>query len=183
MQTPNALHDWLAEEETVAARLAAGVGPGVATREQIQGLSGLQALQAMLAGQLPYPTIARTLDFQLMAVGEGHAVFQGKPGAAHLNPMGTVHGGWFATLLDSALGCAVQSRLPAGRGYTTAELGVNLVKALTPAVPRVRAEGRVLHCGRQLATAEARLLGPDGTLYAHATTTCLVFELPAQSRA
>jgi len=68
--------------------------------------------------------------------------------------------------------------MPPGRGYTTAELGVNLVKALTPRVPRVRAEGRVLHCGRQLATAEARLVGPDGTLYAHATTTCLVFEMP-----
>src|SRR5256885_12565224 len=86
--------------------------------------------------------------------------------------------GWFATLLDSALGCAVHTCMPPGRGYTTAELGVNLVKALTPRVPRVRAEGRVLHCGRQLATAEARLVGPDGTLYAHATTTCLVFEMP-----
>jgi len=70
-----------------------------------------------------------------------------------------------------------------GRGYTTAELGINLVKAITPKVQRVRAEGRVIHCGRQLATAEARLVGPDGTLYAHATTTCLVFDLPAQSRA
>ena len=92
--------------------------------------------------------------------------------------MGTVHGGWFATVLDSALGCAVHSMLPAGRGYTTAELSVNIVKALTPKAGPVRAEGKVLHCGRQLATAEARLFGADGTLYAHATTTCLVFELP-----
>ena len=108
-------------------------------------------------------------------------MFQGKPGPAHLNPMGGVHGGWFATLLDSALGCAVHTTMPVGRGYTTAELGVNLVRGLSPKVQRVRAIGEVLHCGRQLATATARLVGPDGTLYAHATTTCLVFELRAQS--
>ena len=96
--------------------------------------------------------------------------------------MGTVHGGWFATLLDSALGCSIHTRMEPGRGYTTAELGINLVKAITPKVQRVRAEGRVIHSGRQLATAEARLVGPDGTLYAHATTTCLVFDLPAQSK-
>src|SRR3989344_3809846 len=105
-----------------------------------------------------------------------------RPRAEHLNPMGTVHGGWFATLLDSALGCSIHTRMEPGRGYTTAELGINLVKAITPKVQRVRAEGRVIHSGRQLATAEARLVGPDGTLYAHATTTCLVFDLPAQSK-
>jgi uncharacterized protein (TIGR00369 family) len=92
-----------------------------------------------------------------------------------------VHGGWFATLLDSALGCAVHTRLPAGRGYTTVELGINLLKALTPKVQRVRAEGKVVHFGRQLATAEARLYGPDGTLFAHGTTTCMVFDLPTKS--
>ena len=92
--------------------------------------------------------------------------------------MGGIHGGWYATMLDSALGCAVHTLMPAGRGYTTAELGVNLVKAINPTkTPRVRAEGKVIHCGRQLATAEARIIGPDGTLYAHATTTCLVFDL------
>jgi uncharacterized protein (TIGR00369 family) len=91
--------------------------------------------------------------------------------------MGTVHGGWFATLLDSALGCAVHTKMPPGRAYTTAELSVNIVRALTPKVQRVRAIGRVIHCGRQLATAEAQLVGPDGTLYAHATTTCLVFDM------
>jgi len=177
------LEQWLAHEREVAARLDAGAGPGVARPEQIAGLTGLQQMQALLRGELPYATIARTLDFLLVEVDEGRAVFQGTPGQTHLNPMGTVHGGWYATLLDSALGCAVHTRMVPGRGYTTAELGVNLVKAITPKVQRVRAEGRVLHCGRQLATAEARLVGPDGTLYAHATTTCLVFDLPAQSRA
>jgi uncharacterized protein (TIGR00369 family) len=132
----------------------------------------------MLRGEIPYAAIAKTLDFTLMEVSEGVAVFQGTPLAQHLNPLGTIHGGWFATLLDSALGCSVHTMMPPGRGYTTAELSVNYVKALTPRVARVRAQGKVIHCGRQLATAEARLVGPDGTLYAHATTTCLVFEIP-----
>jgi uncharacterized protein (TIGR00369 family) len=169
---------WLAEEAAVHARLRSGPGPGVARRDQVAGLSGLQLMQAMLDGKLPYAAIAETLDFTVISVAPGQAVFQGTPRAQHLNPLGTVHGGWFATLLDSALGCAVHTLMPPGRGYTTAELGVNMVKALTPQVQRVRAEGRVIHCGRQLATAEARLVGADGTLYAHATTTCLVFDLP-----
>jgi len=177
MSKMDQLETWLAQEREVAQRLAAGVGCGVATPEQVAGRSGLELMQAMLRGELPYAPIARTLDFQLIEVDEGRAVFQGTPGPAHLNPMGTVHGGWYATLLDSALGCAVHTKMPPGRAYTTAELGVNLVKAIGTKVQRVRAEGRVLHSGRQLATAEARLFGPDGTLYAHATTTCLVFEL------
>ena len=182
MTSSNKLEQWLAQEREILARIDAGPGPGVARPDQIAGLTGLQLMQAMLRGDLPYAAIAKTLDFLIVEVDEGRAVFQGTPGIAHLNPMGTVHGGWFATLLDSALGCAVHTRMQPGRGYTTAELGVNLVKAITPKVPRVRAEGRVIHCGRQLATAEARLVGPDGTLYAHATTTCLVFDMPAQSK-
>ena len=172
----DSLQEWLAQEERVLGAMRGGAGVGVARREQVAGLSGLDMMQAMLRGELPYPPIAETLDFTLVAVGEGTATFQGRPLERHLNPLGTVHGGWFATLLDSALGCAVHTRMPAGRAYTTAELGVNLVRALSPQVPRVRAIGQVLHAGRQLATAEARLVGPDGTLYAHATTTCLVFE-------
>jgi uncharacterized protein (TIGR00369 family) len=123
--------------------------------------------------------MAKTLDFMMIEVGPGLAIFQGTPGVQHLNPLGTVHGGWFASLLDSALGCAVHTLIPPGRGYTTADLSVKLVKAITPKVPRVRAIAKVLHCGRQLATAEAQLVGPDGTLYAHASTACLVFETPS----
>ena len=176
--TPSSLESWLAEESVVLARLNAGPGPGVARPEQVAHLSGMELLQAMLRGELPYAAIAKTLDFTIIEVGEGRAVFQGSPGPTHLNPMGGIHGGWYATMLDSALGCAVHTLMPPGRGYTTAELGVNLVKAIHPTkTPRVRAEGRVIHCGRQLATAEARIVGPDGTLYAHATTTCLVFDL------
>jgi uncharacterized protein (TIGR00369 family) len=178
MTDTDRLAAWIAEEEVVAARLDAGPGPGVPRPEQIAGKTGLEIMQALLQGEIPYAAIAKTLDFTLISIGPGTAVFQGTPLARHLNPLGTIHGGWFATLLDSALGCAVHTMMPAGRGYTTAELGVNLVKALTPKVQRVRAEGKVIHCGRQLATAEARLVGADGTLYAHATTTCLVFEIP-----
>jgi uncharacterized protein (TIGR00369 family) len=176
------LEQWLQQEQTVRERMARGPGPGVATREQIAGKNGLQVMQAMLNGELPYAAIAQPLDFVLVEVSEGRAVHQGTPGNNHLNPMGTVHGGWFATLMDSSLGCAIHSLMPVGRGYTTAELSINIVKALTPKVQRVRTEGRVLHCGRQLATAEVRLVGPDGTLYAHGTCTCLVFDLPPQSK-
>lgn len=177
-QTTSVLDAWLAEEAEVKARLDAGPGPGVARPDQVAHLSGMELIQAMLRGELPYAAIGKTLDFSIMAVSAGRAVFQGRPGPAHLNPMGGIHGGWYATILDSALGCAVHTMMPVGRGYTTAELGVNLVKAINPAkTPRVRAEGTVIHCGRQLATAEARIVGPDGTLYAHATTTCLVFEM------
>ena len=170
------LETWLAEEATIQQQLSQGPGPGLADPDQTRGLSGLDILQRSMAGELPYSTMSQTLDFVLISVGDGCATFQGTPSAKHLNPMGTVHGGWFATLLDSALGCAVWTKMPAGRLYTTTELSVNLVRALTPQVPRVRAIGQVIHCGRQLATAEARLVGPDGTLYAHATTTCLVFD-------
>jgi uncharacterized protein (TIGR00369 family) len=179
MAEMNTLEAWLAQEQEVLARLNAGAGAGVARPEQVAGLSGLETLQAMLRGELPYPPIVKTLDFNLMEVEPGKAVFQGTPGPAHLNPMGTIHGGWYATLLDSALGCAVHTMMPAGRGYTTAELSVNLVRGINGKAPRVRAEGKVIHCGRQLATAEARLYGPDGTLFAHGTTTCLVFDLPS----
>ena len=178
MTTENQLEAWLAQEQKIREALALGPGAGVARLEQIAGKNGLEVMQSMLRGELPFAAIAKTLDFSLLEVSEGRALFQGTPGPAHLNPMGGIHGGWYATLLDSALGCAVHTLMPAGRGYTTAELSVNIVKAISPKVARVRAEGKVIHCGRQLATAEARLFGPDGTLYAHATTTCLVFELP-----
>ena len=176
------LSAWLTQESEVVARLQQGPGPGVARPEQLAGKTGLELMQGMLSAEIPYAAIAKTLDFCLIEVSAGVAIFQGTPGTAHLNPMGTVHGGWYATLLDSALGCAVHTLMPAGRAYTTAELSVNIVRALPLKVQRVRAEGKVIHCGRQLATADARLVGPDGTLYAHATATCLVFDIPAQSR-
>ncbi|MBD9664899.1 uncharacterized protein (TIGR00369 family) [Variovorax beijingensis] len=180
MAEPHAtLNAWIAQEAEIVQRLEAGPGPGLARPEQVAGKTGLEMMEAMLRAEIPYAAIAKTLDFALLEVSPGRAVFQGTPLAQHLNPLGTIHGGWIATLLDSALGCSVHTMMPAGRAYTTAELSVNYVKGLTPKVQRVRAEGKVIHCGRQLATAEARLVGPDGTLYAHATTTCLVFETPS----
>ena len=134
------LQQWIADGEASDERMMRA-GPGVASPAQWAGKTGLEQMQAMLAGELPFAPIARTLDFSLIAVGPGTALFQGAPGPAHFNPMGGVHGGWFATLLDSALGCAVHTMMPPGRGYTTAELSVNYVRGLSPKVGRVRAEG------------------------------------------
>lgn len=180
MATEATQSGWDIERAAVVERMRAGGGrPGVTDRAQAAGRSGLEMLQAMLSGELPFPYIAETLDFSLIEVGAGRAVFQGTPQLKHYNPMGTVHGGWYATLLDSALGCAVQASLPAGRAYTTVEIGVNIVRAASHQSGPLRAIASVLHSGRQLATAEGRIVGPDGKLYAHATTTCLVFETGA----
>ena len=173
------LTEWMEESAAVRAKLLAGGGkPGLATAEGVYGKTGMQIMQAMLDGELPYAHIAETLDFALIAVEPGKATFQGTPQFKHYNPLGTVHGGWYATLLDSAVGCAVHTLMPAGRGYTTAELSINIVRAASQQTGPLRAIGTVIHCGKQLATAEGRIVGPDGKLYAHATTTCLVFELP-----
>jgi uncharacterized protein (TIGR00369 family) len=138
----------------------------------------MAVFEAMLEGEVPPAPIGAVMDFVLIEVEPGRAVFQGRPGARFFNPLGTVHGGWYATLLDSALGCCIHAALPAGKGYTTLELKVNMIRALTNKVPLVRAEGRVIHLGGQTATADARLIGPDGKLYAHGSTTCLVFARP-----
>lgn len=168
---------WNDQLAAVLARAAArGAQPGLATPEQVAGKSGLEVMQTMLAGDLPFPHIMATLDFHLVEVAEGKAVFQGTPQLMHYNPLGSVHGGWYATMLDSALGCAVHTAMPAGFAYTTAELSVNIVRAASMKSGPLRAIGTVIHSGRQLATAEARIVGPDGKLYAHGTTTCLVFE-------
>jgi uncharacterized protein (TIGR00369 family) len=132
-------------------------------------------MRKLIAGDFPPPPIAELMDFTLVEVDDGRAVFRGIPGEQHLNPIGSVHGGFAATLLDSALGCAVQTTLPAGVGYSTLELSVNLVRGITPATGPVLAEGRVVHAGRRTATAEARLTAEDGgALLAHAKTTCLI---------
>jgi uncharacterized protein (TIGR00369 family) len=181
MSSGDTLARWMAEEEAIRARFARA--PGFARPEQAEGRSGMQLFEAMLAGEIPRPPMSETLDFLLVHVAPGIAIFQGRPQVKHYNPFRTVHGGWFATLLDSAMGCAVQTTLPAGKAYTTIEFKVNLVRPLTDAVPAVRAEGQVVHPGRQVAVAEGRLVGPDGKLYAHASTTCLVFDrVPSDTR-
>lgn len=172
------LAQWQAQDAAVRASIG---GAGVATRAQVAGKTGMQVFDAMLAGQMPSPPIAHLLDFTLVEASFGRAVFQGKPRYEHYNPMGSVHGGWFATLLDSALGCAVHTTLPAGKAYTTAELKVNIVRPLTDKVPLVRVEGQVIHAGGRMATADAKMIGADGKLYAHGSTTCFIFDAPAEA--
>jgi acyl-coenzyme A thioesterase PaaI-like protein len=141
---------WEADEARIRARLSA---PDAEPKAQVFGRSGMEMFEAIFSGDLPPAPIGDTLDFVPIHMEPGVAVFQGRPHRRHYNPLGTVHGGWFAALLDSAVGCS-----------------------LNDGVPLVRAEGKVIHAGRQVATAEGRIVGPDGKLYAHATTTCLIFE-------
>ena len=167
------LASWKEKELNVRARL---LPPGVAPRGKVFGMTGVEVFEAIFAGMLPPAPIGDSLDFIPVHMEPGVAVFQGRPQQRHYNPLGTVHGGWFCTLLDSALGCAVHTTLAAGRGYTTLELKVNMLRPLTDTVPLVRAEGKVIQSGRQVAIAEGRIVGADGKLYAHATTTCLIFD-------
>lgn len=170
---------WAAQQEAAMQRVLANGGkPGLARAQQLAGKTGREILDAMMSGELPYPPMSETMNMTLLEVGSGHAVFQSIPLAQHYNPLGTVHGGWFATLLDSALGCAVQTTLPAGRSYTTAELSLNIVRSASHHTGPLRAVATVLHGGRQIATAQARLEDEQGKLYAHATTTCFVFDVP-----
>ena len=176
MTAQDTLSQWLEQSARVRARMLEGGGKaGIAHPDQTTGMTGLDILQAMLAGEVPYSHIGETMDFLLIEVAPGTATFQGMPQLKHYNPLGTVHGGWYATLLDSAVGCAVHTLMPAGRAYTTAELSVNIVRAASHKSGPLRAIGTVIHCGRQLATAEGRIVDAGGKLYAHATTTCLVF--------
>ena len=143
-----------------------------------QGLSGADYLREIIAGEIPAPPIALTLGFDLAEIGEGFAVFMLTPGEHHYNPLATMHGGVICTLLDSAMSCAIHAVVPKGGAYTTAELKVNFVRPITRDTPPVRAEGRLIHRGRQLATAEGKLLDGTGRLYAHGVTTCLIFRAP-----
>jgi uncharacterized protein (TIGR00369 family) len=139
-----------------------------------RSMSGIDFLRAMRDGRLPPPPLARLLGFSLVEVEPGHAVFECVPGEQHYNPIGVVHGGLAMTLLDSCMGCAVQTHMPAGSGYTTLEAKTNLVRAITSETGKLRAIGRTLHVGKRMATAEGRLEDASGKLYAHATTTCIV---------
>jgi uncharacterized protein (TIGR00369 family) len=149
---------------------------GLATAGEMAGKTGLQILQAMIAGELPAPRISRTLDFLLVEIDEGRAVFEGAPTAEHENPAGTVHGGYLATLLDSCMTCAAQSTARAGEFFTTVELKVSFLRPVAPGAGLVRAEGKVIQKSRRTAFAEGRLTDARGRLLAHATTTCMVVD-------
>lgn len=144
-----------------------------------QSMAGIEFLRSVLAGELPPPPIAELLGFVVAEVDEGRVVMRLPPGEHLYNPLGTVHGGVLATLLDSVMGCAVQTTLPRGRGYTTLEIKVNYVRAVTEASGELTADGRVVHAGRRSAVADAKLSDARGRLCATASTTCLVFDLPA----
>ncbi len=140
----------------------------------MRSLSGLDYLAGILRGDYPAAPIAATIGIEPVAFSPGHAAFEGTPEHFVYNPLGTVHGGWAATLLDSAMGCAVHTTLPAGKGYTTVDLHISLVRALSARTGRVRCEASVLHAGSSIVTAEGRILDAAGTLYATGTTTCVV---------
>ncbi|MFJ7946259.1 PaaI family thioesterase [Streptomyces sp. NPDC096354] len=141
--------------------------------------TGLEFVRGIATGRLPSAPIAATLDFTLDEAEHGRVVFSLVPGEEHYNPIGSVHGGVYATLLDSAAGCAVQSTLPQGMGYTSLDLTVKFLRPVTVDTGRIRAVGTVVSSGRRTALAEARILDEKDRLLAHATSTCMLFPLPA----
>lgn len=146
-------------------------------RDAARSLTGLDFMREIAKGGLPAPPLARLLGFELETVEEGKATFAMQPAEWHYNPFGIVHGGVAATLFDSALGCAVQSLLPAGRMAPTMELHINYIRPVTISTGRIRCSGQVVHLGKRSATADGRLVDMDGKLYAHATGTFLISEL------
>jgi len=141
-------------------------------------LGGIDYLRELIAGRIALPPIMKLLGFRFAKVEEGLVVFECEPGEQHYNAIGVVHGGLAMTLLDSAMGCCVHTRLPLDKGYSTLEVKVNLVRAITAQTGTIRATGRVIHFGGRTATAEARLEDAEGKLYAHGTTTCILFGGP-----
>ncbi|GLQ06026.1 PaaI family thioesterase [Sneathiella chinensis] len=137
-------------------------------------LNGLEQMQMAFQHKGNRPSIGETLDFDLVSVEKGVAVFEGNPSEKHMNPIGSIHGGYAATLLDSALGCSIHTMLEAGESYTTVDLNVKYIRAMKPGMGKVTCRGEVVHKGRKIATAEARLVGEDGKIYAHGNTTCVI---------
>ncbi|KWV53213.1 phenylacetic acid degradation protein [Bradyrhizobium macuxiense] len=151
---------------------------GVTSMEVMASMSGLDFVRGIFAHTLPEPPIMQTVEPFDCTAEAGHVVIHSVPGLRHYNPIGSVHGGYAAILLDSAMGLAVQSTLPKGSGYTTMEFKISFIRGMTKDTGKIRTEGRTLNVGRRAATAEARITDDKGKLLAHATTTCLVFELP-----
>jgi uncharacterized protein (TIGR00369 family) len=153
---------------------------GLVPSETAAAMSGLELLKGIAERRFPGAPIMQLIGFRLTEVENARAVFEGTPAFKHYNPLGTVHGGYAATLLDSCMACAVHTTLPKGVGYATLEFKVSHIRPITADTGRVRAEGKVINSGRRVATAEGRLTDAGGRLLAHATTTCLVFELPGK---
>lgn len=151
------------------------LGVGSIPLDEVLKHTGMELLQRLIDGHYPAPSIGARMNFGLVEVGEGRAVFRGLPSGRHLNPLGTVHGGWAATILDSALGCAVHTTMARGEAYTTIEFKVNLTRPITPKTGEVVCEGRVISRGRTIAVSEATLKDRDGKLLAFGTETCSIF--------
>lgn len=166
-------------EKSATSQSAKAMTFGLLRKEEVTARSGLSFLSAMVAGEVPQPPIGATLGFHLAEVSEGYACFEGLPERRHYNPIGTVHGGFAATMLDSALGCAIFSTLEKGDAWTTLELKLNMVRPISEDTGPVRAEGRIIHRGRTIATSDGTLKDRAGKLYAHATTTCMIFPAKA----
>jgi uncharacterized protein (TIGR00369 family) len=149
---------------------------GTVSADRRKELSGLEFVQGLADGTLPLNTIARTLRYDVAEAANGRVVITAVPSDAHLNPAGTVHGGFSATLLDSCMGLAIQTTLERGFGQTTLEFKISLLRPITPETGLIKAEGVVLHRGRRVGTAEGRITDSNGRLLAHGTTTCLIFE-------
>jgi uncharacterized protein (TIGR00369 family) len=159
-------------------QLAPKIEYGVTPTDVMASMAGLDFVRAIFDGRLPAPPIMQTVEPFDSTAEPGVVVFHSIPGFRHYNPIGSVHGGYAATLLDSAMGLAVHSALPAGTGYTTLEFKISFIRGMTKDTGVVRTEGRTMNVGRRAATAEARITDSKGRLLAHATTTCLVFEIP-----
>jgi uncharacterized protein (TIGR00369 family) len=155
------------------------VSYGVTPLDVMASMSGLDFVRAIFARKLPEPPIMEGVEPFDCTAEPGAVVIHSIPGIRHYNPIGSVHGGYAAILLDSAMGLAVQTMLPAGTGYTTLEFKISFIRGMNKDTGKIRTEGKVLNAGRRAATAEARILDGKGRLLAHATTTCLVFEIPA----
>jgi uncharacterized protein (TIGR00369 family) len=157
--------------------MAADAGYGVVPIDQVRTVDGLDLFKGLVEGRVPAPPISKVLGFKVTEVEKGRVVFAYTPVFDHYNPLGTVHGGIAATLLDSVMGCSVHTTLKAGTGYTTVEIKVSYVRAMTDSTGPVRAEGKVINVGSRIATAEGRLRDSSGKLLAHGTTTCLIFQI------
>jgi uncharacterized protein (TIGR00369 family) len=157
--------------------MAADAGFGVVPLEQARSLDGLTLFKGLMEGRFPAPPIAKVLGFKVTEVELGRVVFTYTPVFEHYNPLGTVHGGIAATLLDSVMGCCIHTTLKAGLGYTTVEIKVNFVRAMTDKTGPVRVEGRTINVGSRIATSEGKLYDGAGKLLAHGTTTCLIFPI------
>jgi uncharacterized protein (TIGR00369 family) len=162
--------------ETLAMEQPAA-GYGVTPLDQVRELDGLSLMKGILEGRFPAPPISRALGFSISSVERGRVTFDYEPVSDHYNPLGSVHGGIAATLLDSVMGCCIHTTLKPGSGFTTLEIKVNYVRAMTDKTGRVQAEGKIINVGSRIATSEGRLVDASGKLLAHGTTTCLIFPI------